>query len=143
MGMSDTYETNHRGRVHRQVFLKAHPAGPWTCHSCTGQIIKMGQDADSLDVHHLDEDKRNNTLKNLASAHHGCHVSFHQTGRTKTFTDAHRAAISHAKQGRKTGPASEERKHKISAALKGQPKSEVTKQKLREAALRRHGKEVS
>lgn len=41
-----------------------------------------GDSADGLLLHHIDQDRSNNDVKNLALAHRSCHSSFHKRLRT-------------------------------------------------------------
>jgi hypothetical protein len=59
--------------VPRRVFFKANPEGPWPCHFCGEDI----EDYQKVTVHHLDENKRHNRIKNLVGAHRSCHIRDH------------------------------------------------------------------
>lgn len=73
---------------YRDKFGAAHPGPPWTCEFC-GQPIthRHGMDSGALVVHHIDEDRSNDALTNLAPMHRRCHVQHHLTG--KPLTDTH------------------------------------------------------
>ena len=86
------------------------------------------------DVHHLDENKLNNTLSNLVYLIHAEHTSLHKT---ELLHDETRVKMSASRKGKphphKGKPCSEETKANISSSLKGKPLSEETKQKISEA----------
>ena len=77
-----------------------------------------------FDVHHKDENKLNNSLSNLVYLTHGEHCRLHAG---ELLHDETRAKVSASMKGR---PKSLETKAKISASMKGKPKSEETKAKM-------------
>ena len=91
------------------------------------------------DIHHLDENKMNNSLSNLVYLSKSEHTKIHSEKRV--FSDETKQKMSEVHKGRK---ASEETKQKISEALKeknageknpmfGKHHSEESKQKMSEA----------
>jgi hypothetical protein len=59
---------------------------PWLCFFCGEEIVKLGQDPDSLNRHHVDGDWQNNTRTNLVPSHLRCHTSHHAVLRLEDFT---------------------------------------------------------
>ena len=95
------------------------------------------------DIHHIDENKMNNSLSNLVYLTHSEHTKMHNKGKKlseetkqkmseakkgKHFSDEHKRKISETKKN-----MSEETKRKLSEALKGKILSEETKKKISEA----------
>lgn len=74
---------------------------------------------EGYDVHHLDEDKMNNSLANLAYIPKSEHMRLHGLNKTPIMLGKHHT---------------EETKHKMSKAHKGYQCSEETRRKLREAS---------
>lgn len=72
-----------------------------------------------FDIHHIDENKMNNSLENLIYLTHSKHAKIHHKGEN------------HPLYGKQL---SEETKKKLSYSLKGHKVSEETKQKMREAS---------
>lgn len=68
---------NGNGRVyqHRRIYYDAHGAGPFNCIHC-GTVVTWG----TLHIDHLDDNKQNNTLGNLAAS---CLICNTQRGREK------------------------------------------------------------
>lgn len=68
---------NGKGRVyqHRRVYYDAHGAGPFNCFHC-GAVVVWG----ALHIDHLDDNKQNNTISNLAAS---CPVCNQQRGKQK------------------------------------------------------------
>lgn len=113
---------------YRQIFIDHHGDGPHAC--CFCEIITS-----EFIVHHLDEDRLNNDIENLASAHVSCHTAHHTRGRPSASeetrrkigkastalirTDAHKKAIGDALRGRSK---SAEHRDKISKTLRGRKK---------------------
>ena len=87
-----------------------------------------------FDVHHLDENKMNNSLENLVYLTHSEHSKIHG----KNISEERKRKISEAKKGEKHPlygkQLSEETKKKLSDSLKGHKVSEETKQKMSEAS---------
>jgi hypothetical protein len=81
-------------------------------------------------IHHVDEDRSNNSLENLRCGHLKCHTSYHQKG--KPESDEHKAKMRAPRR-----PLSAATKAKISAARKGQRLSAETKAKI--SAARKSG----
>ena len=87
------------------------------------------------DIHHIDENKMNNSLSNLVYLTKSEHTTLHKKG--KTLSEDTKRKISESERGR-TSPMkgkilSEEAKKKISKVLTGRTLSSETKQKLSEA----------
>lgn len=59
--------------LYREVFFAHEGPGPYRCFFC-GKPVVM----DEVIVHHIDEDRTNNAIENLAGAHDPCHTSHHQ-----------------------------------------------------------------
>ncbi|MDF2995271.1 MAG: hypothetical protein K0R27_908 [Xanthobacteraceae bacterium] len=53
---------------HRKIFYDAHPAGPFACHYCDDELVwdPEPSGANGVLISHLDGDKTNNNLSNLA-----------------------------------------------------------------------------
>lgn len=61
--------------VHRIVLYEALGSGPQRCHWCDREIEWHPQEArDRVEVDHLDNDGRNNTLSNLVASCHRCNI---------------------------------------------------------------------
>ena len=130
--------TNSKGEVQEthilngRPYFKSMPIHVIQVHTHIG--YKLG-----MDIHHLDKNKMNNSLPNLAYLTHAEHAKIHSEKRV--FSDETKQKMSEAHKGRK---ASEETKQKISEALKeknagennpmfGKHHSEESKQKMSEA----------
>lgn len=109
-------------------FLKNMPVHRIMVHTFYGYKAEM-------DIHHLDENKLNNSLNNLVYLTPEEHTSLHKKG--KPFSAEHKANLSAAHKGKRGCPCSEETKAKIIAALKGKSFSNEHKENIRKAALRR------
>ena len=85
-------------------------------------------------VHHIDENKMNNSLSNLAYITQSEHAAIHKKGNRNMFGKHHsnetKRKIGKGNKGKKL---SEETKQKISEAHKGKKHSSETKQKMSEA----------
>ncbi len=77
------------------------------------------------DIHHLDENKLNNSLSNLVYLTHAEHSSLHKKGKKRS--DEAKAKIAAAKKGK---PTSDEARAKIAASMKGKKRSKETRAKL-------------
>ena len=89
----------------------------------------------TYDIHHLDENKMNNSLSNLVYLTRSQHAKIHHKGENNSFYGKHHSyeakkKIGEANKGR---TFSEEWKKKLSEAAKGRTFSEETKKKLSEA----------
>jgi len=55
---------------------------PQTCHFCGEPIktenITKGNSDDGLTIHHVDQNRDNNTPENLVICHRSCHLSYHR-----------------------------------------------------------------
>jgi HNH endonuclease len=55
---------------------------PWRCWFCgkaiTARKRTPGDRGESLDVHHVDADSKNNDPENLVPAHARCHLDYHR-----------------------------------------------------------------
>ncbi len=74
-------------RNYRKVFATAFgPLKNHYCYFCGGRLDGHTQPLNSTAVviHHKDHNRTNHHPMNLAPAHHGCHVSYHQKGRPKS-----------------------------------------------------------
>ena len=85
-----------------------------------------------MDIHHLDENKLNNSLSNLVYLTPSEHISIHHKGKHHSLET--KKKMSEAKKGEKHPlygkQLSEETKQKMSKSHKGKTSSEETKQKL-------------
>ena len=88
------------------------------------------------DIHHLDENKMNNSLENLVYLTKSEHTKIHANGRT--LSEETKKKIGEASKGRispmKGKTLSEEVKKQISEALKGRTLSSETKNKIGEVS---------
>ena len=82
-----------------------------------------------FDIHHLDENKLNNSLSNLVYLTHSEHNIIHKKG--KTLSKETKQKIG---KGNKGKTLSKETKQKLSVALKGKHHSEEKKRKIRETS---------
>lgn len=60
-------------RKYREIFFANNGPGPYFCYFCEKTNILFSE----VVIHHLDEDKNNNSIENLKSAHHKCHSRHH------------------------------------------------------------------
>lgn len=60
---------------YREVFFAANGFGPFTCVFCESAV-----EATEVSVHHVDHDRKNDSLENLVPAHQGCHSRAHNSG---------------------------------------------------------------
>ena len=89
---------------------------------------------EGFDIHHIDENKMNNSLENLIYLTHSEHTKIH----SENMSEERKRKISEAKKG-ENHPMygkhlSEETKKKLSDSLKGHKVSEETKQKMSKAS---------
>lgn len=63
-------------RTYREIFFAYNGPGPWACYFCDEPVTP-----EDLDVHHKDENKKNNLHSNLTASHRTCHASQHSKGR--------------------------------------------------------------
>ena len=120
--------TNSKGEVQETKIEK----NGYACFKCMAVHViqvhtKYGYKK-GYDIHHLDENKMNNSLSNLVYLTHAEHAKLHQKG--IKLSEETKQKISDARKGIKF---SEETKQKMSEAQKGKKLSEKTKQKLSEA----------
>src|SRR4051812_45632681 len=84
----------HNVRRGRVAFLRAFP-GPWTCARCGEEITQLGRSRDSLNVHHINnEDREDNRLENLEPLHSRCHQAYHYPAKAEKMAAGHRTAAS-------------------------------------------------
>lgn len=57
---------------YRRCFFRNYDVGPWTCVACG-----LAVDISELNVHHKDEDRKNNSIENLEPMHKSCHQRHH------------------------------------------------------------------
>lgn len=73
-------------RSYRRRFIETHGAGPHACCFCGEDVVLLDgglrAGRTQLIVHHVDGDRWNNALDNLAACHLSCHTTHHHTGRT-------------------------------------------------------------
>jgi hypothetical protein len=50
---------------------------PWPCYFCGRPVTHYGRDIASLDRHHIDGDKENNSPANVVPSHQLCHKDWH------------------------------------------------------------------
>ena len=81
---------------------------------------------EGFDIHHIDENKLNNSLSNLVYLTRSEHMKIHKKG--KHYSEETKQKMSEAKKN-----ISEETKRKLSEARKGKHHSEETKLKMSEA----------
>ena len=96
-------------------YFKGHGLHEWQVH--TYLEYKKG-----FDIHHLDENKLNNSLSNLVYLTHSEHITLHKKG--KTLSEEIKQKISEAKKGERNGMYGKhhslETKKKMSEAKKGE-----------------------
>lgn len=137
--------TNSKGEIQETSIRKGRP-----CFHCMEihkiQVHTKYGYKPGYDVHHLDENKMNNSLSNLVYLTHSEHSKIHSKGKFKgkTLSEEHKQKLSEAKKGAKNPnygkQFSDEHKNKLSAALKGRQFSEETKLKISAA---QKGKQLS
>ena len=93
-----------------------------------------------MDIHHIDENKMNNSLSNLVYLSKSEHMKIHKKGEKhpmygKLVSEETKRKLSEAAKGKHH---SEETKRKMSEARKGKHFSEETKRKMSEAAKGKH-----
>lgn len=76
---------------YRERFFAEHGWGPYACFFCTEDVM-----FEDVVVHHVDNDRSNDAVENLAAAHRGCHSSHHIGCANDVFTPVHRARLSAA-----------------------------------------------
>lgn len=92
---------------------------------------------DGYDVHHIDEDKGNNSIYNLELIEHKEHVRLHQIG--KKLSEEH---IKHIMDSRKGYTHTEETRRKISESNKGKKLSEEAINKIKATRKRKKVKQL-
>lgn len=151
-------EFRRRQKHYRRTFLAAYGPFPHPCHFCGEEVDGHTAPLDGMAavIHHLDHDETNDALENLAPAHHGCHMRYHQTEKWRSpeyratigpKLSAALTAMYAANGGRspetkaKLAAANEGKRHspesraKMSAARKGKRKSAETRERM-SAAMR-------
>ena len=105
--------TNSKGEIQKtcirkngRSYFKGHKLHEWQVHTHIG--YKLG-----MDIHHLDENKLNNSLSNLVYLTRSEHIKIHKKG--KILSPETKRKMSEAKKH-----MSEETKQKISEAMKGE-----------------------
>lgn len=58
---------------YRERFFAHNGPGPYACVFCDRDVVM-----DEVQVHHVDHDRKNNVVTNLAPCHVRCHTSYHQ-----------------------------------------------------------------
>lgn len=67
-----------------KVWIAHHGEAPYVCEHCGRRIEKItGRTKGCGVIHHKDEDRSNNDISNLAAMHRECHMSHHQKGKPK------------------------------------------------------------
>lgn len=119
-------------RGYRRVFIMEFGAWPHPCHFCGDEVDghTVPLDSTAAVVHHVDEDRSNNSRENLVPCHKGCHDRHHHTGRV--MSPESRAKLSAAIMGH---PVTPEVRVKLSAANKGRPMRPQTREALRRANI--------
>lgn len=103
-------------RKYVRVYREAVPL-PWTCHFCGFAITFTGGTAPQAGVvHHLDEDRRNNDLSNLAAAHFSCHAR-HHTNEAQAWRRLHTPKVRARIQAAKLGKPHIEPKYRCAGCL--------------------------
>lgn len=100
-------------RKYQEIFFAAHGEGPFPCAFCP-ELVEY----DVVQIHHVDEDRTNNNIENLASAHGGCHTRHHLKGKPKTAEHAKNISLGKLAAGLAGYVVSEETREKISNTLK-------------------------
>ena len=119
--------TNSKGEIQKtciqrgRAYFKGHAVHQWQVHT------NLGYKKD-YDIHHIDENKMNNSLSNLVYLTRSEHIKIHNE--TRVFSEETKRKISEAQKGK---ILSEETKRKLSEAQKGKILSEETKRKIGEA----------
>ena len=124
--------TNSKGEIQEtcihkdgRAYFKGHAVHQWQVHT------NLGYKKD-YDIHHIDENKMNNSLSNLVYLTHSEHSKIHnKIG--KKLSDETKQKLSEAKKN-----MSEETKRKMSEASKGRRHSEETKRKISESLYGKH-----
>lgn len=93
-------------REYQKIFITERGPGPWKCFGCEELVYY-----DELLVHHKDEDRENNSIRNLAPMHSGCHAVLHNTGRKNT--EATKAKMSESAKRRYADPEQRKRASEI------------------------------
>ena len=134
------YWVKNRKKPYQEIFF-ANNVTPYFCEFCSDQVdVKV-----DFCIHHLDGNRRNNEVDNIAIAHHGCHTRYHKTG--QKHSEETKAKISQSKlgmpvpslQGKKL---SKEHKAKLSASHLGNRPTEETRRKMRISQSNRRSREV-
>jgi hypothetical protein len=133
-------------RTHRRVFLACN-APPYLCSYCGKEITVLeGRGPDSLNVHHVDEDQRNNLPENFSCMHARCHPRHHFKGVAKS--EDFREQLSKRRKGVKQTPehtanhAAAIRGHP-NLKLRGRPKSAAHRQALSKPKSFEHREAIS
>jgi len=128
---------------YREKFFAWLGPGPYQCFFCEKEV-----EFDIVIIHHIDHDRANDDLENLAPCHPGCHTKHHMAKWWvgKTHTPEHRARVAAAKTGLTIPPEvrakisaahigktlSAEHREAIGRATRGKPKTEEHKRKIAE-----------
>ena len=124
--------TNSKGEIQEtkirdgRAYFKRHAVHQWQVHT------HLGYKKD-YDIHHIDENKMNNSLENLVYLTRSEHMKIHSNG--KIFSEETKKKIGEA---HKRENLSEETRRKMSESAKGKHFSDEHKRKLSEAAKGKH-----
>ena len=122
--------TNSKGEIQKTYINKGRP-----CFKCHGvhewQVHTHIGYKEGYDIHHLDENKMNNSLSNLVYLTHSEHMKIHMEGKNHPFYGKHHSEEAKQKISKAMKNMSDETKKKMSKSHKGKTLSEETKIKLK------------
>ena len=123
--------TNLKGEIQKisihkdgRPYFKCHTLHEWQVHTHLG--YKKG-----FDIHHIDENKMNNSLENLVYLTHSEHAKLHNKGKIFSNEVKIKMSIAHKREN-----LSEETIRKMSDSQKGKKLSEETRRKMSDSRKR-------
>lgn len=121
--------------LYRKTFYRHHGPGPYSCFYCD-ELVTF----DECHVHHVDKNRRNNSLTNLVAIHPLCHARLHRLGTEipesvrRKISETHRRLFDEGRVHPMAGRTpTEEHRSKISQALTGKAKTEEHNRKVGDA----------
>lgn len=117
-----------------RVYKSVHGDAPWDCEDCGISITVLGRKRGEGQVHHIDENPKNNAIENLALLCRSCHALRHQFARAYSHSAETRQKVSVAMKGHQV---SQPTRNKIGAAHRGRKYSDEHRAAMRAGWARR------
>lgn len=123
--------TDKNGNVQNQYLMNGRPSfKKQYVHKIMMNTFVGVRDGENWVVHHLDENKQNNSLSNLIYLTHSEHTKLHKKGAHWSLSDETKRKMSKSRKGKHL---SDETKRRLSESHRGKQFSEEHKAKIRSA----------